>query len=576
MRVLVLTHAYNGLAQRLHAELARLGHEVSVELDIADAVTAEAVEIFGPDVVVAPFLKRAIPASVWRRVPCLVVHPGIPGDRGPSSLDWAILERESDWGVTVLQANEVMDGGDVWASRGFPMREASKGSLYRREVTECAVAAVVEALDRMARGERPVPHAQAAAASRGRARPPVRQADRSIDWTRDTTADVLRKIRSADGSPGVFDRVDGVDCRLFDAHPEGVLRGAPGAWIARREEALCRATVDGAVWIGHVRRALAAGDFKRPAALALPEIAGRLADDPLPSLPARDASTWQDIAYEESGAVGVLRFDFYNGAMSTRQCERLARALEAAARRPTRVVVLAGGADFWSNGIHLNTIEAAASPADESWANIQAIDDLARAIIECATHLTIAALGGNAGAGGVFLALAADRVVARDGIVLNPHYKNMGNLYGSEYWTYLLPARVGASRAREITEGRLPMLAAPARASGLVDEVAGPDPVSFEAAVLARARALAAPEAFAGLLAAKRERRQRDEAAKPLEAYRAEELGRMRMNFYGFDPSYHVARYHFVHRVPHAWTPLHLARHRRRTARATIREASTT
>ena len=33
-------------------------------------------------------------------------------------------------------------------------------------------------------------------------------------------------------------------------------------------------------------------------------------------------------------------------------------------------------------------------------------------------------------------------------------------------------------------------------------------------------------------------------------------------NAAGFDPSYHVARYHFVHRVPHAWTPLHLARHR--------------
>jgi putative two-component system hydrogenase maturation factor HypX/HoxX len=37
----------------------------------------------------------------------------------------------------------------------------------------------------------------------------------------------------------------------------------------------------------------------------------------------------------------------------------------------------------------------------------------------------------------------------------------------------------------------------------------------------------------------------------------------MRMNFYGFDPSYHIARHRFVHRTPHAWTPLHLAQHRR-------------
>jgi putative two-component system protein, hydrogenase maturation factor HypX/HoxX len=47
-----------------------------------------------------------------------------------------------------------------------------------------------------------------------------------------------------------------------------------------------------------------------------------------------------------------------------------------------------------------------------------------------------------------------------------------------------------------------------------------------------------------------------------LQACRAEELDRMRRNVYGFDPSYHVARHHFVHHKPHAWTPRHLALHR--------------
>jgi len=60
----------------------------------------------------------------------------------------------------------------------------------------------------------------------------------------------------------------------------------------------------------------------------------------------------------------------------------------------------------------------------------------------------------------------------------------------------------------------------------------------------------------------KRARRVRDEAVKPLAAYRDEELEHMRRNFYGFDPSYHVARYHFVRRTPHSWTPRHLAAHR--------------
>ena len=138
-----------------------------------------------------------------------------------------------------------------------------------------------------------------------------------------------------------------------------------------------------------------------------------------------------EIRYEECGAVGYLHFDFYNGALSTAQCERLRAAYAHARRRPTRVIVLMGGPDFWCNGMHLHCIEAADSPADASWDNINLIDDLARDILTTDTHLTIAALQGNAAAGGVFLALAADRVLARSGIVLNPHYRNMGNLYGS-------------------------------------------------------------------------------------------------------------------------------------------------
>ena len=152
--------------------------------------------------------------------------------------------------------------------------------------------------------------------------------------------------------------------------------------------------------------------------------------------------------------------------MGTAQCEALLAAYRHARSRPTRVIVLMGGPDFWSNGIHLNLIEASAHPAEESWRNINAIDDLVREIIVTDAQITIAAMQGNAGAGGAFLALAADRVFARDGVILNPHYKGMGNLYGSEYWTYLLPRRVDAETARGITQGRLPMSARQAAATG--------------------------------------------------------------------------------------------------------------
>ena len=138
--------------------------------------------------------------------------------------------------------------------------------------------------------------------------------------------------------------------------------------------------------------------------------------------------------------------------MSTEQCRRLRQADEyAPSRRTTKVIVLAGGSDFFSNGIHLNVIEAAADQGEESFYNSHAIDDIVREIIETDSHITISALSGDAAAGGVPFAVAADHVVAREDVVLNPYYQHMGGLYGSEYWTYLLPRRVGAEKAAELT-----------------------------------------------------------------------------------------------------------------------------
>src|SRR3990167_7491532 len=148
MKILFLPHSFNSLAQRLYIELARRGHEVSIEFDINDAVTAQAVEFYRPDLIVAPFLKRAIPETVWRNHVCFVVHPGIVGDRGPSALDWAIMHDCPEWGVTVLQANGEMDSGDICAAETFPMRLAKKSSLYRNEVIEAAVRAVLAAVER--------------------------------------------------------------------------------------------------------------------------------------------------------------------------------------------------------------------------------------------------------------------------------------------------------------------------------------------------------------------------------------------------------------------------------------------
>ncbi len=564
MRILLLTHSFNSLAQRMFVELGAHGHEVTVELDINDAVTIDAVRLAEPDLVIAPFLKRAIPEAVWRRVVCLVVHPGPRGDRGPSALDWAILEGEKEWGVTVLQAEAEMDAGPVWAWRTFQMRDAAKSSLYRNEVTQAAVAAVLEAVERVA-SRSFLPERLAVGAERVAARQP----DRAIDWGRDTAATVSRKIRSADGSPGLKDELFGRTVYLHDAHAAPGLSGAPGAVVARSGPAIARATADGAVWIGHVRDPAGPHPFKLPVTSVL---AGNLVG--VPEIEVDSPRGYCEIRYEEDGPVGALYFDFYNGAMGTEACRRLHAAYRAALERPTKVIVLMGGAEFWSNGMNLNLIEAAPSPADESWRNINALDDLSEAIIRTESHLTIAALRGNAGAGGVFLARAADRVWLRDGIVLNPHYKDMGNLYGSELWSYLLPKRAGHEAASRIVQARLPMGADEAVSLGLADACLGACRTQFPAHVAERAQALAVGPTWRALINEKKRGRAADEAEKPLSRYRAEELERMRLNFYGFDPSYHVARSNFVRKVVKSRTPVTIARHRDRRLQLIGRKAS--
>jgi putative two-component system hydrogenase maturation factor HypX/HoxX len=457
LRILFVTSAHNSLSQRAYIALTEMGHDVTVQVVDSSEIIEAAVDAHQPDLVVCPMLKQFIPESVWRKYTCLVVHPGPHGDRGPSSLDWAIELGFDEWGVTVLEAVEDADAGDIWETRKFKLRPVGKSSIYRHEVRRAAVEMLVFAVHNFARGDfKPLPLDYDDPNVTGRLRPLIKQADRAIDWRCDSTASVVRKIRTAEGHPGVLDTIAGVEFFLFNVYVERGLRGRPGDIIATRNGAICRATVDGAVWITHLKAKEGSAAFKLPATRAL-ELAGIVPDAPeIPvalHAPIPPGYTYREISYEEKAGVGYLNFDFYNGAMSTDQCRRLREAyLYARSRRTTKVIVLAGGTDFFSNGIHLNVIEAAADQGEESWYNLHAIDDVVREILDTDSHVTISALSGDAAAGGVPFAAAADHVVAREDVVLNPYYQHMGGLYGSEYWTYLLPRRVG----HELADDRHP------------------------------------------------------------------------------------------------------------------------
>ncbi|MBW5486599.1 enoyl-CoA hydratase-related protein, partial [Streptomyces bambusae] len=351
------------------------------------------------------------------------------------------------------------------------------------------------------------------------------------------------------------------------APPGDAPRAAPDAPPPPRAGPASGPPADGAVWIPELRAPRTPGEpvpVKLPATLALgdrlpplPESPPPLPGHPLPPARAADRRTWCDIGYREEGTTGFLTFSFPGGAMSTDHCRRLLDAYRAACSRPTSVLVLGGGRDFFSNGIHLGVIEAAADPAAESWANINAIDDLVEAVLTTTDRLVVAALAGNAAAGGAMLALAADEVWCRSGVVLNPHYRLMG-LYGSEYWTYTLPRRVGAAAAARLTADALPVSAAAAVEAGLADRTIACAPQDFTARTAHLAGRLAAAPGTPGRIAAKKARRERDEAVRPLDSYRAHELARMRAVFDDPSAPYHRLRRAFVRKERPAATPPHL------------------
>ena len=554
MRVLLLVSAFNGLSQRAWCALREAGHDVGVLLATEPQEIVDGVEAAEPDLILCPYLKDRVPAEVWRRHRTVIIHPGPVGDRGPSSLDWAITEGVPTWGVTALQAGEEFDAGPIWAARtfGMPAAPPRKSSLYLGPVADAALECIFEVVAKAADPAfQPVPATEITieVPTAGH-RPVMRQADRAFEWAQ-PSEHILRRIRAADGAPGVLTEVGGLAVYAYDAHPAAARGARPGALLARRQGAVLVGTGDGSLWLGHLRDASRPAQFKLPATTLLGKRLRGVPDSPLPAGTEPEGPSYRQVRYRRNGPVGWLAFDFYNGAMSAGHSRRLLAAFRHAAAQDTRVLVLRGGTDAFSNGLHLNVVEAAADPAGAAWTAIKAINAVCREIIECTRQVVVAAYAGSAGAGGVMLGLGADVVVARRGVVLNPYY-DMG-LYGSELHTFTLPRRVGPDAAQRLIDAKLPVSAEQAASMGLVDEVGPRHPEAY-AEWLA---ALAARHADAREARRQQAAKARRLAAErvPLDVYEARELAEMSRDMFGDRSGFAAARHAFVTKARCLATP---------------------
>jgi len=419
----------------------------------------EEIEAFEPELILCPFLKAYLPASIYENYPTYIFHPGPRGDRGPNALEYALQSHTKEWGLVVLRANSEYDGGDIYVEQDFKVRETYKASLYRQEIVHTSLDAL-DVLFENIENDKNVPqelnpiHEQ------------FTQAKRAIDWENDITQTIIDKIYLSDSLPGVLDEILGVPCYLYGVHREENFKGKPKEILAKRDGAICLGTVDGAVWITHLKEL---GGFKLPATYVLKEKLQGVKEERLPLIFDKSYDTFYEVSMEKRDNVAYLCFGFHNGAMSTAQCIRLKYAVEYL-KTECEVLVLVGGMDFFSNGIHLNILEDSAKQGEDGWANINAMNDLVSAILYADEVVTVASFARNAGAGGVFMGLACDYVVGKEGVVLNPHYKTLG-LSGSEYHTYILPKRVGDEVAQTLLDDCLPLSVTKAKSLGMVDEV---------------------------------------------------------------------------------------------------------
>ena len=88
----------------------------------------------------------------------------------------------------------------------------------------------------------------------------------------------------------------------------------------------------------------------------------------------------------------------------------------------------------------------------------------------------------------------------------------------------------------ELTQACQPLGAREAREMGFLDDAFGEDAKTFEVELRARAARLAQDPELRAMLRKKHERRLDDENIKALASYRAEELERMKVNFFGPAP----------------------------------------
>ncbi len=176
-----------------------------------------------PDLAVIVAYGKKVPPAMLAAPPhgFINAHASIlPKYRGAAPVPHAILEGESETGVTVFQLEEDWDSGPVYAEARTPIRGRDTAGSVLDRLAPLAADLLVQVVDAIADGSvrpQPQPHGEATRA------PKFSREDGLIDWT--APADRIdRQVRAFQPWPEAFSTLPGKRGQTLRLHILGVER----------------------------------------------------------------------------------------------------------------------------------------------------------------------------------------------------------------------------------------------------------------------------------------------------------------------------------------------------------------
>ena len=206
-----------------------------------------------PDLGVMAFVTLFVPED-FLSIPTsgtIQYHPSLlPRHRGPSSINWPIIQGATRTGLSIFWPDNGLDTGPILMQKEVDILENDTlGTVYFDKLFPLGVEAMIESVDMVRAGDAPKivqDDSQSTYESW------CRKADVEIDWTR-PAQEVHNLIRGADPAPGAWTTIGGTAVQLFESTRTEGAGGEPGEIVAVGEGRLVVAAGGGHVSVGRAR-----------------------------------------------------------------------------------------------------------------------------------------------------------------------------------------------------------------------------------------------------------------------------------------------------------------------------------